>query len=180
MKRPYYCLIVLLFIGCTTASKPVKKVVTYNEEKTEELSSQLSHISFPIEGMTCEVGCAARIEKKVAVSEGVQSSKVDFKTKTAYVSFDPSVTSFDAIRTTIEGLGSDYKVGESQASSPYDQLQGEKKCDKNCNKPCCKDKKTCNKSCEKMCCKGGKKEMTKKACAADCQKPCCAAKKEKA
>lgn len=167
-------------MGCTTATKPEKKSVSYNEEKTVKLSSNLTHISFPIEGMTCEVGCAARIEKKVAVSEGVQLSKVNFDTKTAYVSFDPSVTSFDAIRTTIEGLGADYKVGQAKADSPYAQLQGEKKCEKDCNKPCCKDKKNCNKSCEKMCCKNGKKEMTKKACAADCQKACCAANKEKA
>ncbi|MGB0280511.1 MAG: hypothetical protein ACPGAA_06995, partial [Flavobacteriaceae bacterium] len=66
MKRPYYYLLVILFVGCTTASKPEKKTVDYNEEETVELSADLSHISFPIEGMTCEVGCAARIEKKVA------------------------------------------------------------------------------------------------------------------
>ncbi|MGB0274198.1 MAG: heavy-metal-associated domain-containing protein [Flavobacteriaceae bacterium] len=180
MKRPYYYLLVILFVGCTTASKPEKKTVDYNEEETVELSADLSHISFPIEGMTCEVGCAARIEKKVAASEGVVSSKVDFEGKTAYVSFDPSATSFDAIRATVEGLGSDYKVGEAQASSPYFQLKEGKKCGKDCDKPCCKDKKTCDKSCEKKCCKDGKKDMDKKACAADCQKACCASKKEKA
>ena len=160
MKRPYYYLLVILSVGCTTASKPEKKTVDYNEEETVELSADLSHISFPIEGMTCEVGCAARIEKKVAASEGVVSSKVDFEGKTAYVSFDPSATSFDAIRATVEGLGADYKVGEAKA--------------------CSKDKKSCDKSKDKKCCKGGKKDMDKKACAADCQKACCASKKEKA
>jgi len=118
MKRPYYYLLVILFIGCTTAPKPEKKSVAYNEEKKVELSADLSHISFPIEGMTCEVGCAARIEKKVAASEGIASSKVDFEGKTAYVSFNPSETSFDAIRATIEGLGGDYKVGEAKTNSP--------------------------------------------------------------
>lgn len=179
MKRPIYYLLVLLFVSCTTAPKPEKKTVTQPEDKKVELSADLSHISFPIEGMTCEVGCAARIEKKVAASEGVISSKVDFEGKTAYVSFNPSETSFDAIRTTIEGLGADYKVGNATADSPYKNLQEGKKCDKNCTKSCCKDKKTCDKSCEKKCCKDGKKEMHKKACAADCQKACCASKKDK-
>lgn len=118
MKRPIYYLLVLLFISCNTAPKPEKKSVTHAEEKKVELAAELSHISFPIEGMTCEVGCAARIEKKVAAAKGVMSSKVDFEGKTAYVSFDPSETSFDAIRTTVEGLGTDYKVGEAATDTP--------------------------------------------------------------
>ena len=179
MKRPYYYLLVLLFISCNTAPKPEKKSVTHLEYTKVELSAELAHISFPIEGMTCEVGCAARIEKKVAASKGVMSSKVDFEGKTAYVSFDPSKTSFDAIRTTIEGLGTDYKVGEATASSTYTNLQEIKKCKKDCTKPCCKNKGTCDKSCEKKCCKDGTKKMDNKACSADCQKACCAAKAEK-
>lgn len=153
MKPPYYYLLVLLFVGCTTAPKPEKKSVTHAEEKKVELSAELSHISFPIDGMTCEVGCAARIEKKVAAAKGVMSSKVDFEGKTAYVSFDPSETSFDVIRATVEGLGADYKVGDVATNAPFTQPQEGKKCAKDCTKPCCKDKKTCDKSCEKKCCK---------------------------
>lgn len=172
MKSPFYYLLVMLFIGCTTTTKPEKKSITHAEEKTVALSADLSHISFAIEGMTCEVGCAARIEKKVAASEGIFSSKVDFSKKTAYVSFDPSSTSFDAIRATIEGLGADYKVGEAQVDSQYFQINQSKSCAPDCDKPCCSEKKTC----EKECCKDGKKDMEKKACAADCQKACCAHK----
>ncbi len=169
MKRPYYYLLVLLFISCTTAPKPEKKTISHSEEKTVELSANLSHISFPIEGMTCEVGCAARIEKKVAASNGVVSSKVNFEAKTAYVSFDPSTTSFDAIRATVEGLGADYKVGESQANSAYSQAHEGKKCEKDCSK-----------SCEKKCSKECKKVMVKNACTTECEKACCTNKKEKA
>ena len=117
MKRNYYCLLILLIIGCTTSTKPEKKSVSYQDEKPAELYANLSHISFPIEGMMCEVGCAARIEKKVAASKGIASSSVDFEAKTAYVSFDPSVTSFDVISANVEGLGADYKVGEDKACS---------------------------------------------------------------
>ena len=169
MKRPYYYILVLLFISCTTAPKPEKKTISHSEEKTVELSANLSHISFPIEGMICEVGCAARIEKKVAASNGVVSSKVNFEAKTAYVSFDPSTTSFDAIRATVEGLGADYKVGESQANSAYSQVHEGKKCEKDCSK-----------SCEKKCSKECKKVMVKNACTTECEKACCTNKKEKA
>lgn len=169
MKRPYYYILVLLFISCTTAPKPEKKTISHSEEKTVELSANLSHISFPIEGMTCEVGCAARIEKKVAASNGVLSSKVKFEAKTAYVSFDPSTTSFDAIRATVEGLGAEYKVGESQTNIVYSQLHEGKKCEKDCSK-----------SCEKKCSKECKKVMDKNACTTEREKACCANKKEKA
>ena len=179
MKTPIYYLLVILFIGCTTAPKPEKKSVTYQDEKKVELSADLSHISFPIKGMTCEVGCAARIEKKVAASQGVMTSKVDFKSETAYVSFDPSKTSFDAIRSIIEGLGTDYTVGDAKADSPYFAEMNEgKRCKKDCDKPCCKDKKTCDKSCDKPCCKDSIKDTDKKACPADCKKACCAKKEE--
>lgn len=180
MKPLFYYLLVVLFIGCNTAPKPEKKTISHDAEKTVELSADMSHISFPIKGMTCEVGCAARIEKKVAASEGVVASKVDFKAETAYVSFDPSATSFEAIRATIEGLGADYEVGEATVDSPYFQMKEGKSCKKDCDKPCCKDKKACDKSCDKPCCKDGKKDMDKKACAADCKKACCAKKEEKA
>lgn len=159
MKRPYYYLLVILIVGCTTATKPEKKSVNYNEETKVSLSADLSHISFPIEGMTCEVGCAARIEKKVAAADGVQSSKVDFEGKTAYVSFDPTLTSFEDIRATIEGLGADYKVGEAKTCAKYQS--GE--CDKKGEKACCKDKTSCASSKDKNCCKESKKDSDKKA-----------------
>jgi Cu+-exporting ATPase len=79
----------------------------------EMANENLSNISFQVDGMTCEVGCAARIEKKVATIEGVAMSRVDFEAKTAYISFDPATTPFDNVKATIESLGDDYKVGEA-------------------------------------------------------------------
>lgn len=181
MKFPYYYLLVLLFIGCNTTPKPEQKTVEYTEEKTINFATaDLSHISFPIEGMTCQVGCAARIEKKVAAAEGVASSKVDFEGKTAYVSFDASKTSFANIKTTIEGLGGDYYVGDATVNSTYSFGKQGKSCDASCDKACCAKKKKCDGNCEKKCCKDGKKEMNKKACASDCNKACCASKKDNA
>jgi copper chaperone CopZ len=109
--------------------------------------------------MTCEIGCAARIEKKVAASEGVAAAKVDFDAKTAYVSFDPNKTSFANIQSVVEKLGGDYKVGEAQANSPYSLEHMEnKQCEKTCDKPCCAEKKKCDKSCTKECCASKKEE----------------------
>jgi Cu+-exporting ATPase len=112
MKFPIFYVLMLLIVGCNSKS-PEKKTVSHNNEITETISDKnLSNISFPVEGMTCEVGCAARIEKKVAAMGGVASTKVDFEAKTAYVSFDSITISFDDLKTTIESLGDNYKVGE--------------------------------------------------------------------
>lgn len=171
-------MLLALIVGCTTTPKTEKKTVSHEDQDSVEMSANLTHISFPIEGMTCEIGCAARIEKKIAASEGVALSKVDFDTKTAHVSFDASITSFEAIGNTIKALGEDYKVGEAQASSPYMLDKTGKKCDANCKKPCCAKKKNCDKSCTKACCASNKKHMEKKTCDKSCTKACCASKKK--
>ena len=163
MKRPIFYILMLLIVSCTSKN-PEKKSVSHTPETKVTMSdNNLSNISFQVEGMTCEVGCAARIEKKVAAMEGVATSKVDFEAKTAYVSFDPTTTSFENVKTTIESLGDDYKVGEANAMPAFSSDYHGKKCDKSCEKACCK--------------KEGKDKM---ACEATCKKPCCAKKKEKA
>lgn len=113
MKRPIFYILMLLTVSCTSKNPEKKSVSHTSETKVTMSDKNLSNISFQVEGMTCEVGCAARIEKKVAAMEGVATSKVDFEAKTAYVSFDPTTTSFDNVKTTIESLGDDYKVGEA-------------------------------------------------------------------
>lgn len=163
MKRPIFYILLLLIVSCTSKN-PEKKSVSHTAETKVTMSDKnLSNISFQVEGMTCEVGCAARIEKKVAAMEGVATSKVDFEAKTAYVSFDPTTTSFDNVKTTIESLGDDYKVGEATDMPAFSSDYHGKKCDPACEKACCK--------------KEGKDKMT---CEATCEKPCCAKKKEKA
>ena len=178
MKRPIFYILILLVVSCTSKN-PEKKTVSNSDEAAVTMSDKnLSNISFQVEGMTCEVGCAARIEKKVAAMEGVATSKVDFEAKTAYVSFDPTTTSFDNVKTTIESLGDDYKVGEATDMPAFSSDYHGKKCDPACEKACCAKDKKCDKSCEKACCK--KEGKDKMACEATCEKPCCAKKKEKA
>lgn len=101
----------LLIISCN--SKTPEKIKVSHITKTKVIMSDknISNISFQVKGMTCELGCAARIEKKVSALKGIITSTVDFEAKTAYVSFDSATTSFDNIKITIESLEDDYKVG---------------------------------------------------------------------
>ncbi len=119
MRLPIFYILMLLLASCTSKN-PAKKTVSYsNETKVVMANENLSNISFQVDGMTCEVGCAARIEKKVATIQGVALSKVDFEAKTAYISFDPATTSFDNVKVAIESLGDDYKVGEATSMPAF-------------------------------------------------------------
>ena len=111
MNRPIFYILVLLIVSCTSKN-PEKKTVSQSEDtKVEMANENLSNISFQVDGMTCEIGCAARIKKKVASMEGVALSKVNFEAKTAYISFDPATTSFEN-RLKIFGKGTQ-RINES-------------------------------------------------------------------
>ena len=75
-------------------------------------SANVQTASFAIEGMTCAVGCAKTIEKKLAESEGVEKATVDFDKKLATVTFDKSVQNPTSLTQVIEGVadGKTYKV----------------------------------------------------------------------
>lgn len=74
------------------------------EEKADSTEVSLETASFEITGMTCAMGCAATIEKKLAQLDGVSSAKVDFETKSAVVEFDQNKKSISDIEETVETL----------------------------------------------------------------------------
>ncbi|MEN8929524.1 MAG: heavy metal-associated domain-containing protein [Flavobacteriales bacterium] len=53
-----------------------------------ETINATANTTFSLEGMTCETGCAKRIEQKISRMEGVKSCEVNFKNKLATVVYD--------------------------------------------------------------------------------------------
>lgn len=74
----------LLFL--TIASFMV--VSCQKEAPQEALPALMATTTFNIEGMHCEVGCAARIQKKLAKLDGVENASIDFDEKLATVEHD--------------------------------------------------------------------------------------------
>ena len=105
----------MLFSCKDTASKPttaaVNETVT-TEQKAPTVAAKPETASFKIEGMTCAMGCAKTIEKKLAGMNGVQKATVDFDKKEATVEFDAAVLTAEKLYTTVEatGDGATYKV----------------------------------------------------------------------
>jgi periplasmic mercuric ion binding protein len=75
-------------------------------------NAKIETASFTINGMTCAIGCAKTIEKKLNETEGVQTATVDFDKKLGTVSFDSAIQNPDKLKKIVEAVadGTTYKV----------------------------------------------------------------------
>src|SRR5438067_2218584 len=64
----------------------------------------LEKITLPITGMNC-AACAARIEKMLRATPGVEHANVNFATHRASVEYDPSVIATSGLERTIRDAG---------------------------------------------------------------------------
>lgn len=152
----------MLMASCKqTDSAP--KAETGSEVASTETTApaKMETASFNIDGMSCAIGCAKTIEKKLADMDGVEKASVDFDNKTATVEFDANKQTPEKLVQTVEAAadGKTYKVSNVKASGNHAALYDQEK-----------EKKTDKKS----------KKADSKSCAADAKdgKPaCCSAKK---
>lgn len=96
---------------------------TVATEQTKDQPAQLATASFSIEGMHCEVGCAGIIQKKLAKLEGVQNAEVDFKGKTATITYDANKQTPEIMVQTVQNISGDYKIS-NVTSTPEKQDVG--------------------------------------------------------
>ena len=66
--------------------------------------------------MTCAMGCAKTIEKKLAKTNGVLSAKVDFENELAMVEFDAEKIDKDALKNTVTSVSNTYSVHNMKIS----------------------------------------------------------------
>lgn len=73
-------------------------------------------VSFKIEGMTCEVGCAGLLTRKLNKTEGVTSAKIDFEASKASVGFDSTKVNVSQLVKVVEEAagGGVYSVSDIQ------------------------------------------------------------------
>lgn len=159
----------LFFVSCKNETAP--EVVTVEAENTETIKAELdpnanyAKAEFTIEGMTCAMGCAKTIEKKMAKMEGVKSAKVDFDTRLAMVEYDDAKVTPTSLEDAVKKAGDVYSVKDMKTVASFDTE----------TTPEAANKKACDKDCKKACC-ANKTEAEKTACAKDCKMACCADK----
>lgn len=105
--------LVLILVGCKNNIEPeVKTVEVASEEVAKSLDPNATYakVEFNIKGMTCEMGCAKAIEKKMAKMEGVKMAKVDFKNELAMVEYDNTKVSPGSLEEAVAKVSDIYKV----------------------------------------------------------------------
>lgn len=96
-------LVLSLMVGCVPSNS--------SDFKEEFIEVADTKAEFIVEGMSCQVGCAAYIDEELEKMDGIISSEVDFETKKASISYDNSLVSEHDIANVINTLkDSSYSV----------------------------------------------------------------------
>lgn len=148
-------------ISCKNEVKTETTDVESSEIKNE--NTAIAKAEFTIEGMTCAMGCAKRIESKLAEMEGVTSAKVDFENKLAMVEFEEGNITTSDLEETVKDAGSSYSVVEMKTVESFTQNEAKNNVKEGHN-------------CSKTCLKTGCPSKDKASCKKDCKMPCCAKK----
>lgn len=103
------------------AKAEVKTVEHAASEAVAKLDPNATYAKaeFTIEGMTCAIGCAATIEKKIAKMEGVKSSKVDFDKKLAMVEYDEAKVTPESLTKTVVSVADLYSVKDMKTVDAF-------------------------------------------------------------
>lgn len=186
MKHLKYFFVVLLIatttIACKNDAKPELKTVEVETttEKTLDPNATYAKAEFTIDGMTCAIGCAKTIEKKLSNTDGIKSATVDFDRRLAMVEYDNAKVTPATLEETVAKAGDMYTVKDMKT---VDSFSTEKTCAADCKMACCAEKSegkttACKADCEKACCKDKTTEAntTAAACSAMGTKACCTAK----
>jgi len=119
MKNFKLTLVILLICvsvwSCKNETEPEIKIIKTSESLINTKMDNdkiLAKVEFNIEGMTCAIGCAKTIEKKLAKMDGVMSAKVDFEKKLAQVEYDESIINLVSLENKVAETSDSYSVND--------------------------------------------------------------------
>ena len=114
----------LFSVSCKENSEPEIKIVEIEQpvtvsEKQLDPNATYAKAEFAIEGMTCQMGCANTIEKKIAKMEGVKSVVVDFDKRLAMVEYDNAKVTPMSLEAAVESVGDAYSVKDMKTVDAF-------------------------------------------------------------
>ncbi len=157
----------LAVVACKNETQPEVKTVDLDvtaQANTLDPNANYAKAEFAIEGMTCAMGCAKTIEKKIANMDGVKSAKVDFTKEMAMVEYDDAKVTPASLEEAVKKTGDMYSVKDMKT---VESFSGEKM--------------ACKADCKMACCADNTKDQSvteKTECKEDCKMACCADKKK--
>lgn len=150
-------------VACRNNAHPEVKTVETAEASTAEKNldpnAHYAKAEFGIEGMTCAIGCAKTIEKKIAKMDGVKSATVDFDRKLAMVEYDDAKVTPKSLEEAVAMVSDTYKVNDIKTVDHFSNEAHE--CSEACKEACANktgaEKMACGENCTKACCADHKK-----------------------
>ena len=145
-------IIIIAIVSCKNEGQPEVKTIEAGAtiakaDKVLNPDATFVKSEFTIYGMTCEIGCAKTIEKKIANMDGVKSATVDFDRRLAMVEYDEALVNHTSLEATVTKTADIYKVSDMKTveafSTGLDDAKAKsnkKECTKDCTKDCCKNK----------------------------------------
>ena len=117
MKNYFFFFIILsvvFFGGCQNKLTPKVIEVPISQESPKKIEAlgEKAYAKLSIEGMTCAIGCAVTIEKKLQRTSGIVSAKVDFESNTGWVTYDATMLNLDGISSVVKSTGTSYSVSK--------------------------------------------------------------------
>ncbi|MEC3906561.1 heavy metal-associated domain-containing protein [Tamlana sp. 2201CG12-4] len=114
-------LITTLTFSCKNKATPEVKTVEIDTEITKELDPNATYAKaeFTIDGMTCAIGCAASIQKKISKMDGVKSAKVDFDRKLAMVEYNEAKVTPATLEEAVTKVSDTYKVSDMKTVEDF-------------------------------------------------------------
>ncbi len=112
----------LFIVACKNETKPELKTVdtaVTAEANILDPNAHYAKAEFGIEGMTCAMGCAKTIEKKIARMEGVKSAKVDFDKQLAMVEYDDAKVTPKSLEEAVKKTGDMYSVKDMKTVESF-------------------------------------------------------------
>ena len=116
-----FAFLALMVMNCKNETKPEVKTVEVETEVTKELDPNATYAKaeFTIDGMTCQIGCAATIQKKISKMEGVKSATVNFDKKLAMVEYDNAKVTPTSLEETVIKVADIYKVSDMKTVEAF-------------------------------------------------------------
>lgn len=114
----------LFSVSCKDSAQPEIRTVEIDQpttvsDKQLDPNAIYAKAEFGIEGMTCQMGCANTIEKKIAKMEGVKSAKVDFGKGLAMVEYDNAKVTPITLEEAVESVGDAYSVKDMKTVDTF-------------------------------------------------------------
>ncbi|HLN96684.1 MAG TPA: heavy-metal-associated domain-containing protein [Flavobacterium sp.] len=108
-----------LALAASTFTSCKKEAAADSTAKTTAAAGKTETATFHIEGMSCAVMCAGKIQQELSKMEGVKKAVVDFDKKSATVEYDAAAVTPQQLKAKVEGVadGKTYRVSELKSTA---------------------------------------------------------------